>query len=61
MQGIENLSDIAKLDLRYTLVVGLQILAGNGANRSYQVSKMASWVFQFQLQLLRGKRWIEDD
>ena len=33
MQGIENLSDIAKLDLRYTLVVGLQILAGNGAYR----------------------------
>ena len=32
MQGIENLSDIAKLDLRYTLVVGLKILAENWAN-----------------------------
>ena len=42
MQGIENLSDIAKLDLRYTLVVGLKILAKNGAKRSYQLSKMAS-------------------
>ena len=45
MQGIENLSDIAKLDLRYILVVGLQILAGNGAYRSCYVLKMASWVF----------------
>ena len=60
MQGIENLSDTAKLDLRYTLVVGLQILAENGANRSYQMPKMTSSVFQFWWQLLRGKRWIEE-